>query len=273
MCTAAAAFTGVGTVRYLAPDPWAIATGVSRGDRPDRGRGTERRGAPRILGPDTDRWVVAANLLFLGSVASRDAGLDHPTIERNRVLEPETTRIVTDSRRSRIDVRDLARDVDRDVPQRALGVDRSGRHGPCRALRAGSERLGGPSREGIVPPSSFPRGIPLCDSLGFGPGGAVRARRAAVQVQAGHGAPPGGGTADATRTSRGIDRRRCAFPRVGPDPPRARRRPSRRPASPWRSRPCSWGCGSRRPGFPTDGCPRWRACSPCSGWSRSSVPW
>lgn len=105
MCTAAAAFTGVGTVRYLAPDPWAIATGVSRGNQPT-GDEAATTGTPRMLGPGTDRWVVAANLLFLGSVAARDAGLDHPTIERNRVVEPETTRIVADlvARRSRSEI-------------------------------------------------------------------------------------------------------------------------------------------------------------------------
>jgi hypothetical protein len=68
---------------------------VSRRDQP-KGDEAASAGAPRILGPGADRWVVAANLLFLGSVASRDAGLDHPTIERNRILEPETTRIVAD---------------------------------------------------------------------------------------------------------------------------------------------------------------------------------
>jgi tRNA(Arg) A34 adenosine deaminase TadA len=91
MCTAAAAFTGIGTVRYLAPDPWAIATGRSRA-----GAGADpATGAPTIVGPGADLWLVAANVLFLASIARR-RGLGHPTVERNRGLEPETTRIVTD---------------------------------------------------------------------------------------------------------------------------------------------------------------------------------
>src|SRR6266516_294153 len=75
MCAAAAAFLGVGLVRYLAPDPWALASG-----QPDRAVS---------VGPAADLWVVTANLLFLLSIASR-AGVDHPTVVGNRELEPET---------------------------------------------------------------------------------------------------------------------------------------------------------------------------------------
>jgi len=88
MCTAAAAFTGVGTVRYLAPDPWALAAGQSRLGRPER----RAPGSPAILGPGEDLWIVAANLLFLLSVGAR-RGVDHPTIVANRRLEPETARL------------------------------------------------------------------------------------------------------------------------------------------------------------------------------------
>ncbi|HEX7471545.1 MAG TPA: nucleoside deaminase [Candidatus Limnocylindrales bacterium] len=91
MCTAAAAFTGIGTVRYLAPDPWAIATGRSR----TGAGGDPVTATPRIVGPGADIWLVAANILFLASIARR-RGLGHPTVERNRGLEPETTRIVID---------------------------------------------------------------------------------------------------------------------------------------------------------------------------------
>jgi tRNA(Arg) A34 adenosine deaminase TadA len=80
MCAAAAAFTGVGRVRYVAPDPWAVATGQA---------------ASGADGPAGDLWVVGANLLFLLSIASR-AGLDHPTVARNRELEPETAGLVVE---------------------------------------------------------------------------------------------------------------------------------------------------------------------------------
>jgi tRNA(Arg) A34 adenosine deaminase TadA len=81
MCAAAAAFLGVGTVRHLAPDPWALASG-----QPDHGVS---------VGPAADLWVVTATLLFLLSIASR-AGVDHPTVVGNRELEPETTGVVLD---------------------------------------------------------------------------------------------------------------------------------------------------------------------------------
>jgi tRNA(Arg) A34 adenosine deaminase TadA len=81
MCAAAAAFLAVGTVRHLAPDPWALASG-----QPDRGRS---------VGPAADLWVVTANLLFLHSIAGQ-RGVDHPTVAANRELEPETTGIVLD---------------------------------------------------------------------------------------------------------------------------------------------------------------------------------
>jgi tRNA(Arg) A34 adenosine deaminase TadA len=81
MCTAAAAFLEVGTVRHLARDPWALASG-----QPDGGVS---------VGPAADLWVVTANLLFLLGIASA-AGADHPTVAANRTVEPETTGIVLD---------------------------------------------------------------------------------------------------------------------------------------------------------------------------------
>ncbi|WP_035844886.1 nucleoside deaminase [Kitasatospora azatica] len=77
MCAAALEFTAVGTVRYLAPDPWALATGQP---------GADAR-------PETSEWLVAANLLFLQSVVDA-ADLDHPTVRRNRTLEPETVALL-----------------------------------------------------------------------------------------------------------------------------------------------------------------------------------
>jgi tRNA(Arg) A34 adenosine deaminase TadA len=81
MCAAAAAFLGVGTVRRLTPDPWALASG-----QPDNAVS---------VGPAADLWVVTANLLFLLSIATK-AGVDHPTVVGNRELEPETTEVVLD---------------------------------------------------------------------------------------------------------------------------------------------------------------------------------
>jgi tRNA(Arg) A34 adenosine deaminase TadA len=90
MCAMAASFTGVGQVRYLAPDPWALAT------QPQDRRLAASAATERSIGPaDDDRWVVSANVLFLHSVASR-SGLTHTTVARNLELEPETTGIVVD---------------------------------------------------------------------------------------------------------------------------------------------------------------------------------
>jgi tRNA(Arg) A34 adenosine deaminase TadA len=77
MCAMAASFTGVGQVRYLAPDPWALAT------QPQDRRLAASAATERSIGPaDDDRWVVSANVLFLHSVASR-SGLTHTTVARN----------------------------------------------------------------------------------------------------------------------------------------------------------------------------------------------
>ena len=84
MCAAAAAFVGVGRVCYLAPDPWALAA------RPVRGPAEVE-----TIGPMDGGWLVAANLFFLYGIAAA-RGTDHPTVARNRDIEPETAGIVLD---------------------------------------------------------------------------------------------------------------------------------------------------------------------------------
>ncbi|MFF4319906.1 nucleoside deaminase [Streptomyces sp. NPDC001568] len=77
MCAAAARFCGVGVVRHLAPDPWALATGsaVPAGDAPSGGT----------------LWLIAANVMFLRSVAAAATGPGEPEILRHhRSAEPET---------------------------------------------------------------------------------------------------------------------------------------------------------------------------------------
>ncbi|MCX4545809.1 deaminase [Streptomyces sp. NBC_01565] len=77
MCAAAAKFTGVGTVRYLAPDPWAVAEDISGTS------GARQEGDPV--------WLLAANVMFLRSVAAAAAGPAEPRIlVRQRAVEPET---------------------------------------------------------------------------------------------------------------------------------------------------------------------------------------
>ena len=71
MCAAAAAFTSVGTVRYVAPDPWAVAAGPT----------SEAAGLP--LGDP--RWARVAGLLFVLGVADR-VGPDNPTVVGNPEL-------------------------------------------------------------------------------------------------------------------------------------------------------------------------------------------
>jgi tRNA(Arg) A34 adenosine deaminase TadA len=78
MCAAAAAFTGVGTVRYVAPDPWAVAAQPS--------------GPPSGAVPLGDaRWAAVAGVLFVLGVAAR-VGVDSPTVTGN----PEVARIALD---------------------------------------------------------------------------------------------------------------------------------------------------------------------------------
>ncbi|MFC5643747.1 nucleoside deaminase [Kitasatospora cinereorecta] len=80
MCAAALAFTGVDTVRFLARDPWALATGAT-GSAP-----------AAALGPVGGVWDTLASVLFLHSVALA-GGPDHPTVRRNLELAPAPARI------------------------------------------------------------------------------------------------------------------------------------------------------------------------------------
>ena len=74
MCAAACAFTGVGEVHFLAPDP-------SDADASD----------PEDV---DDRWAVLANVLFLEGV-SRYSGPGAPMIGRAGVREPETAALLS----------------------------------------------------------------------------------------------------------------------------------------------------------------------------------
>jgi tRNA(Arg) A34 adenosine deaminase TadA len=77
MC-AAAAFTMVGTVRYVAPDPWAVGAGV-----PSAPSAGSALGDPR--------WARVAGLLFVLGVADR-VGPDSPTV----VGSPDLARIAVE---------------------------------------------------------------------------------------------------------------------------------------------------------------------------------
>jgi tRNA(Arg) A34 adenosine deaminase TadA len=81
MCTTAVSFIGVGRIRYVAPDPWAIVDGAGST------AGKE--------GPAEDIWVVTANVMFLYAIAAK-RGLQHSTVAGNQRLEPETAGIVAD---------------------------------------------------------------------------------------------------------------------------------------------------------------------------------
>ncbi|MER7750720.1 nucleoside deaminase [Kitasatospora sp. NPDC097643] len=84
MCTAAASFAGVGTVRYLAADPWAEAVG-HRGDP-----------AAVLNGPAEERWVaVVAGALFLADTV-RVAGPGHRTVRAALATDPPTARLALD---------------------------------------------------------------------------------------------------------------------------------------------------------------------------------
>jgi tRNA(Arg) A34 adenosine deaminase TadA len=93
MCDAAAVFCGVGTVRWLAPDPWAVAADVPVGREP---------GPTARIGPTDQRWLVVANALFVAGVV-RTRGRAHPTAVRGAEREPETDQLV-DSVAERADV-------------------------------------------------------------------------------------------------------------------------------------------------------------------------
>jgi tRNA(Arg) A34 adenosine deaminase TadA len=74
MCAAACAFTGVGTVRFVAPDP------------------SDDDGGPDPEGAD-DRWLITANLMFLSAVSAY-SGPAAPMITWARSREPETTELL-----------------------------------------------------------------------------------------------------------------------------------------------------------------------------------
>ncbi|HST65983.1 MAG TPA: nucleoside deaminase [Mycobacteriales bacterium] len=76
MCAAAAAFTGVGAVRHVAPDPWAVAAGRPASD-------SVPLGAPE--------WALVAGVLFVLGVAAR-VGTGNPTVTGN----PAAARIALD---------------------------------------------------------------------------------------------------------------------------------------------------------------------------------
>ena len=79
MCEAAIAFTGVGAVRWLAPDPSAS----------DARTATPRYGDQvRRVAPEDDRWLVVSSALFLASIVFKRGG-DYPMLTRHAELEPE----------------------------------------------------------------------------------------------------------------------------------------------------------------------------------------
>lgn len=88
MCSAAAAFTGVGALRHVAPDPWAIA---ARAVDPT----VEASKALVSAGPEANEWLVTANLFFLLGVASK-RGVEASVVTHNLEHEPETAGMVVD---------------------------------------------------------------------------------------------------------------------------------------------------------------------------------
>jgi tRNA(Arg) A34 adenosine deaminase TadA len=96
MCAAACAFTGVGEVHFLAPDP-------SDADASD----------PE--GVD-DRWAVLANVLFLEGI-SRYSGPDAPMIGRAWLREPETAALLSSVGPVLFDSLELATGLARVCPQ------------------------------------------------------------------------------------------------------------------------------------------------------------
>jgi tRNA(Arg) A34 adenosine deaminase TadA len=86
MCLAAASFTGVGTIRFIAHDPWAEASGAVSAI-------PEGVAAPRVDGPMDRPWPRAANLLFLLSIAAT-RGMAHPTVVHHAERDPEMAAIL-----------------------------------------------------------------------------------------------------------------------------------------------------------------------------------
>ncbi|MFF3015277.1 nucleoside deaminase [Streptomyces sp. NPDC057939] len=95
MCAAAARFCGVGAVRHLAPDPWALAT-VPAGSSPGSPDSPVSSGSGDFVdfgaAPAAGTlWLLAANVMFLRSVVAAATGPGEPEILRHhRGAEPET---------------------------------------------------------------------------------------------------------------------------------------------------------------------------------------
>jgi tRNA(Arg) A34 adenosine deaminase TadA len=83
MCRAAAAFVGVGNVRYIAGDPSAA------------GEPTSAHALPTD-GPLDTAWADAANLLFLLSVAAK-VGVDSTMVAEHRRRQPALVDLVVDA--------------------------------------------------------------------------------------------------------------------------------------------------------------------------------
>lgn len=89
MCTAAAAFIGVGAIAYVAPDPWALATNQSRLQQPASPSDGD---GPPVTGPAPEPWRTIANVLFILSIAAT-SGPDDETVARSRSLDPAAAEI------------------------------------------------------------------------------------------------------------------------------------------------------------------------------------
>lgn len=74
MCAAACEFTGVGRVRFVAPDP------------------SDGQPGPDPAGVD-GQWLIVANLLFLAGIRAY-SGAEAPILLRARDREPETTELL-----------------------------------------------------------------------------------------------------------------------------------------------------------------------------------
>jgi tRNA(Arg) A34 adenosine deaminase TadA len=79
MCRAAVDFTGIESIRWMAPDPSEV-------EQPSGQAPADRGGV---------EWLVVANALFLHNVIAV-AGEDHPIVNYNLVAEPEITALALD---------------------------------------------------------------------------------------------------------------------------------------------------------------------------------
>jgi tRNA(Arg) A34 adenosine deaminase TadA len=97
MCTAAAAFIGVGAIAFVAHDPWALATDQSRAQRTKAPEGAD---GPPVSGPAPEPWRTIANVLFILSIAAT-RGADHATVVRSRTLDPVAAEVALELLSSR----------------------------------------------------------------------------------------------------------------------------------------------------------------------------